>query len=261
MKKLILLLSLIAGISPVMAADTNPPKAIPLKAATVVSTPSPFFVGINAGMGFMSQEAAFLTLPGEYAGSGRIYPTGGLLGVTAGVGNTFGGYYAEAFVRADYAFTRASGASLVNTFETQNSFDLQQGIFVGVPLGTLSGALPGLPSVVPAPSSWPIPVNVPANFSSAAFIIGPEFGVAERSIAVKTTSLIDGTGSTVSRWLYGPFVGVRAKYLVAQNWSLDIAYDHEFYGNSWTQSGGTFLLGQFKATNADSVRGGLTYHF
>lgn len=64
----------------------------------------------------------------------------------------------------------------------------------------------------------------------------------------------------VKRWIYGPFGG-RAKYLVSQNVSFDLSYDHEFYRNSWTQPGGTALLGQFTATDSNTVRAGLTYHF
>lgn len=269
MSKSTAILSLIAGLTailslnPAFAADVNPPPKAVLKAAPVAAA-SPFsglIVGINGGMGFMNQQANFITLPGEFAGSGKIYPTGGLLGLTAGIGSTWGSAYGEAFIRADYAFTRASGSSPTDSFTVKNSLDLQQGVFIGVPLGTMTGALPVPPLTIPDPSKWPIPVSVPTNFSAASFIIGPEAGIAERSIGVDVTNLSDGSGSSVNRWIYGPFVGARLKYLVSQNVSLDLSYDHEFYRNSWTQSGGTALIGQFTATDTNTVRAGLSYHF
>lgn len=260
---LLILFTLLGAFSAAAADQNSPPKAVPVKAAPVAAA-SPFsglFVGVNGGMGFMNQQATFLTLPGEFAGSGKLYPTGGLLGITAGIGSTWGSAYAEAFVRADYAFTRASGSSPTDSFTVKNSLDLQQGVFIGVPLGTMTGALPTPPLTIPDPSKWPIPVSVPTNFSAASFILGPEAGIAERSIGVDVTNLSDGSGSSVNRWIYGPFVGFRVKKLVSQNVSLDLSYDHEFYRNSWTQSGGTALIGQFTATDTNTVRAGLSYHF
>jgi hypothetical protein len=264
--RLLLALAALAGAAaPAVAADQNP-KAIPVKAVAMAPAASPFFLGFHGGMGFATQEYNFITAPGDVSGTNKLFPTGGLAGITAGVGGTFGSFYGEFYVDADYVFSRGSAqgttaAGVPAEFTTKNSLELQEGIFLGASMSSIAGIFPAQ-TVIPAPANWPIPVTVPANFNNAQFIVGPEFGISERQVSACATPLDGTTGVCAQRWIYGPYAGARAMYKVSANWALTIKYDHMFYNSAWTNPGGTNVLGVgAKVINTDAFKAGLTYNF
>ena len=246
------------------AAPVNPsrPRAVPVKAAPAAPAPSPFFVGAHVGMGWTNQQYNFITIPGQV--TGNFYPTGGIVGLTAGVGGMFGGIYGEFYIDADYVFARGSAAGVDpntgNSFlaTSRNAVELQQGVFIGAPVSAITGVIPQQ-TVLPASSSWPIPVMVPTNLSMANLVIGPEGGIAERQVSGCLSEA--GVSSCADRWVYGPFAGIQVQYAVTPQWKLRIKYDHTFYNASWTQPGGVGVLGAFKVLNTDAGKVALTYNF
>src|SRR6516225_9237650 len=99
MKKLLLASVLaIASCTHVMAADL-PVKAIPPVAP--IAAYNPFYIGIQAGMGFTSDENVIAT-PGLAVGTPKVYPTSPSVGVVFGYLNNTNALAYGAELYADY---------------------------------------------------------------------------------------------------------------------------------------------------------------
>lgn len=257
MKKLLAALSLVfAGLVPAMAADVNAPAKPVTKAP---AAPSGFFIGGVAGMSATDVNTEFVSVPGTVSGT-NLRPAGGTFGINTGFGTNCGGFYCEAMVEANYIFARASGSDAVNSYTTKNGLELRQGVFLGAPWTTFTGALPQMTSL-PSTASWPIPFSGPTNISGSALIPGITAGIAERSISATATSLADGAQASATRWMWGPYAGARIDYKITTNWTIGAEYYHTFNESSWTNLGGEGVLGQFKPTDIDTVKFGARYYF
>lgn len=242
--------------SPVSATD------MPMKAPTL-QLPAPiqplnatgFYLGVNAGGSFTGQEYDFVTLPGVASGQQKLYPAGFMAGATIGFGGAVGSMNAAFETDWDYDFTKASVGCGSATCASRNSLFFAQKIVIGAAIPTIAGAVPRNTSLTP-PSQWPIPINLPSNFSMANLGINLVAGMAEHDIAASVT----GAGGGF-RWISGPLAGVQLKAAIAKNWNTKVEYDYIWFKNSFTPQGATGLFpATFQQFNEQRVTFGLEYH-
>jgi opacity protein-like surface antigen len=264
MKRYLLVLAFSVAAFPAYAADVplKAPKKF-LEPLTAAAAGSGLYVGINGGMAFTGQQYDFVTLPGlaEVAsgGTGKLYPAGGMAGLTLGFGGPIGSAYAAIENDFDYDFTQASTSCMVGRCSSKNSWFLAQKVVFGAPLPTIAGVIPNKAGLTP-PSQWPIPIAVPTNFTMSSIMPAVVAGIAEHNISACAT--LDGTNlSCGNRWVSGLLLGVQLRFAVAQGWSMKAEYDYVFFRHSFTPTAALPLfVGQYKQLNEQVLRIGVDYH-
>lgn len=230
MKRFVAALALLAGCASAQAADL-PLKAKPFDTPVVAST-SPFWIGIEGGLGLSPTENDF-TILGASSGPIKGFPTGLLAGIAAGYTFNSGALQLEANVSADYDFSRGC-VDIACMAARKNGFLLQEGFGVGFSMTTLGGYLPGQAN----PSNWLVPITVPASVW-ANWIIMPEGGYAERNLDLcAVNGLVDPNGNVLtscgSKFIAAPYAGIKNKFMISAQSELALRYSHVFWGNQYS---------------------------
>jgi opacity protein-like surface antigen len=219
---------------------------------------SGLYLGINGGAAFTGQEYDFVTLPGvasDPTGTGKVYPAGIMAGGTIGFGGSIGGAYAAVESDFDYDFTRFETSCVAGRCGSKNSWFFAQKLVLGAPLPTLTGLVPKATNLTP-PSQWPIPINLPTNFSVANLMPAVVAGIAEHNISACITGMACG-----DQWVAGALVGGQLRAAIAQNWTAKLEYDYVFFNKAFTPSNSVGLFNpQFKQFNEQRLMGGIDYH-
>jgi hypothetical protein len=261
-RTLILLASLLA--TPAFAADI--PTRPLLKAAPVVTSYSPFYIGLFAGGGW-SQVENELTIAGTPMGPIKVFPTGLVVGGEVGARWNLNPIVVGINASAGYNFSKASvGCDVTGggcLGYRKDGVLLQEGGEVGINLGTLFGYIPSGAQ----PANWPVPITVPASIMGnlTTTLRG---GVAERDLTLCATQLnMDETLSSVcgSKWIIGPYVGGKISAALSQQIEAYVRVDHIFWNSSFTPVADPRAAALFtnatRATGETLAVAGVAFHF
>ena len=196
-------------------------------------------------------------------GTGNLKPSAGLAGLTVGFGGYLGqgGMYLGVEADGDYDFmTQSVGCAMILNCKERGSFLLTQRAIVGLPgLGSPLPQLGNLPAV-PAPSNWPVPINLPTTITGANIMPYATGGIAERLIKAGVL----GQGEQQD-WLWGPAVGGGVRLPITPQDSLDMHYLFINYNKSFVPACSActplFAGSAFKAATENVVAVGWQHHF
>lgn len=245
------LLFALAGlyIAPALAADLPKPifKAVP---AAILSGPGGLYVGAFAGGGMTTQRFDFVTIPG----SGNLKPSGFQGGVKVGYGlwvNPSLMVGLEADAAMDFGRTQENACGVAAVCSSKGSWLFTQRAVFGWAMGS------GLRAAgASTPDQWPVPLNLPANFSEARIVPYLTAGVAERRIEAEAMGLGKG-----KEWLVGAVGGVGVKVPVSSAISFDVSYLYVNYNKNFipASSAPGIFSPEFKATSEHIGRVALVY--
>lgn len=262
MRKFLVLLAVLPGCSPAIAADL--PKKAALAPAPAIIAPSPFYIAAFAGGGFSATESE-LTILGTSQGPLKAWPTGFLAGGELGARWNTGALSFGLNARAAYDFSRgavggldpAGGIGPIGT--RKNGLLLMEGGELGFNLSTLGGYVPSSAQ----PSNWPVPIVVPASVWGNLGLFA-EGGLAHRQVtlcALDAATMQDDL--CASKFITGPYVGAKLGAMISAQTELVIRYDHVFWNSSFTplQASSGIFDSTTRAKGEDLFTGGLAYHF
>lgn len=247
----LLALAILTGTVPAMAADLPARTATPIQKAAAAAKQSGFYVGINGGAAITNQRFDFISLPG----TGDVYPAGAMAGLTAGFGGTAGGFWLGVEGDFDYDFTKGSASCAGGTCFTRDSLFLDEKLVVGLPLTSITGAIPASSRVTP-PSQWPVPLAMPANLSASTIMPFAAIGLAQRDVRAG----IVGVGEA-RQWMNGLLVGGGIRQALADGWTAKVEYDYVSFRNHFDPAGGAPILADFKAVSEHVFKVGVMYGF
>ena len=265
-------LALLVGCASAQAADL-PRKARDVPAPAPVIGTSPFYVGIEGGVG-LSPTMNDFTIAGQSQQQGgplKGYPTGILAGVNAGYVISSNPLYLALDISADYDFSRGCvGVACVAS--RKNGFLFEEGLEFGISMTQLAGYIP----TSGQPQNWPIPITVPTSIFSNMVLAG-RGGYAERindlCVFGNITDPVTDTGTTScgTKVIAAPFAGVKLKFAASTNWQIKAGWDHIFWGNAYEFDtpfiaaviNPTLIASQsiVKITKEDVFKIGADYHF
>ncbi len=222
-------LAVIAGTIPVMAADL--PAKPPLKSALTPVAPSPFQLFIHGGMGITDVQND-IALPGVATGTPKLWPAGAMVGGGVGYLSSIGPLSIGVEAEANYDFTRASVGCIgimPCLGATKNSWFFAEKALAGITLSQIAGYIPGSAQ----PSNWPVPITVPASFTSNMMLLGA-VGAAQRNVDLCAMDLGTGTSLCGNQWKNGLLTGAQARFAVSPNVSVRVEYDYIFFNQTFT---------------------------
>lgn len=234
---------------PALAADLPAPvfKAVP---TAVLSGPGGLYLGAFTGGGMTTERFDFVTIPG----SGNLKPSGFQGGAKIGYGlwispSLMIGLEADGAI--DLGRTQANACGVAAVCSSKNSWLFTQRAVFGWAMGS------GLRAAgASTPDQWPVPLNLPTNFSAAKIVPYITAGVAERRIEAEAMDLGKG-----KEWLVGAVGGVGVKVPISASISFDVSYLYVNYNKNFIPAStpaGIFQP-EFKATSEHIGRVALTY--
>lgn len=281
MKRIAIIAALLGSCAVAYAADMPIKAPLPLP----VTGLSGFYIGANVGASGSGQQTQFITAPGTATAAGglpgKLYPSGVPVGGTVGFGGSLGGLYAAVEAEFDYDFNSTSGqcswaipgagAIGVNTTcGSKNGMLMTQGVVLGIPFSSLTGALASrkIAALTP-PSQWPIPVTVPTSISASNIMPFVKGGIAERNVSAFVDPVTVGAtrfaGGDGKETLIGYLVGGGLKVPLAAGWTATAEYNYIGYNKQFipasTVSTGIFTQSTFKQTNDQSLKFKMDYGF
>lgn len=148
-----------------------------------------------------------------------------------------------------YLWARDNKDCGLSTCDMKPSWLLTQRAVIGMPLGSLTGAVQRAASA--PPSQWPVPLNVPASLSGATAMPYLTAGVAERRFEL----CVDSAACNKS-WSTGWTTGGGFRVPVSAGFTMDIGYLYVGYGKHLNGN----VPAAFRATSEQIMRASLHYH-
>jgi hypothetical protein len=264
MKKLLLAiasLAVITGYYPALAADL-PAKALPQTAP--VAAYNPFYIGIQAGMGFTPDQNVIAT-PGLAVGTPKVYPTSPSFGVVLGYLNNTNALAYGAELYADYNLSQggiscdAALAALTTTgclARSRNTFGGGADFLFGFTAGQVIGAVPANAQ----PQNWRLPITVPTSVMNNLQLLG-SVGAYGRQAGLCVADLGTGQDLCGSEWMGGLSVGGQLRFMAAKDWDVAVRYHHDFIRHTFTPTQSIPLFtNSVAAKDQDRFTVGMNFH-
>lgn len=231
-------LALIAGVSMSAAADIPVRKDTP---PVLPTTYNGFYIGITGGAGFANRQTDFITLPG--VATGDVWPAGIIAGMTTGYSAPVGAAIVQLEADWNYSFNRQGGqCAFIGQCNVQDSFLFDQGIWVGMPWGSITGAAQNTLHLPPS-AQWPLPINLPVSGWGSTVMPKIGGGLSERN--VKVIQSVAGVDATDQSWLFGWWAGVGLDMPVANGWLVSAEWKYHGFNKSFTPASSVALFGPF----------------
>lgn len=232
----------IGGAMPTPAADLQPVPVVRKAVAAPVSW-SGFYFGVSGSGAKMSGRAS---IPGDTA---SVNPAGAMAGILAGYGGWLtSGAYVGIEAMGDYDFAKANTCLVVDC-KIKDGMNLSQRLVIGMTLPQIMSNAQS--RGVSAPSQWPVPLSLPADFSASTAIPYLAVGLAERHTQA---CVID----CEKKWLIGWQGGAGIKVPTSSGVTLDVGYTF----TNWMKNR-QFDVGvpvEIKALSEHKLTAGVQFH-
>lgn len=262
----------------VFAADLPARGPLVKSSPLVTAAASPFYIFGHGGVGLtdVQNDIAF---PGTVTGSPHLWPAGAMIGAGFGVLSPIGPLVFGAEIEGNYDFTKGSAGSGATGFgcspgsctaadvhtqiSSKNSWFFAEKALFGFTISQIMGYVPGSAQ----PSSWPVPITVPASFANNMMLLGV-VGLAQRNVDLCATDVSNMETSTRmgvttetstatscgSQWKNGFLVGGQARWMIAPNTHIRAEYDFVNFKSTFTPAASSAVFTALQGTNVASAK-------